>query len=217
MFSAHFRVVSRPCLAIRYSGMLSTSQPTIGHLACSQARDHVALERSPSLHLLVSFLTYFDGLVTGKLMMPSLDLHAAYAKHVLSRHVLSKYNKRHGFEDNTELPTRTIDFPLGSHIPRSHITDKSAHIGMVGCGVTGLSLDVDTLAAIRSLSYDRATKVVINFSHPWWTSLVTKGGVSGQTFRSTASCNHQGMTDLTRIMLPSCRTRGRKMLPAWPD
>lgn len=45
----------------------------------------------------------------------------------------------------------------------------------------GGTIDQDPLTAIRTLSYDRATKVAIKFSHPWWTTCkhaVTDGGES---------------------------------------
>ena len=46
----------------------------------------------------------------------------------------------------------------------------------------GLSLPKDILTGIRSLSYDRATKVAIRFSTPWWkdkdTGKVLIGGIS---------------------------------------
>lgn len=45
----------------------------------------------------------------------------------------------------------------------------------------GKTLDQDPLTAIRSLAYDRATKVAIKFSKPWWTTStppIPNGGVS---------------------------------------
>lgn len=45
--------------------------------------------------------------------------------------------------------------------------------------LSGLNLSADNICAIRSLSYDRATKVAIKFTQPWWQGLVKAGGVSG--------------------------------------
>lgn len=44
----------------------------------------------------------------------------------------------------------------------------------------GLALPDNVLTGIRSLSYDRATKVAIRFSSPWWkvNGVVLKGGIS---------------------------------------
>ena len=42
----------------------------------------------------------------------------------------------------------------------------------------GASLDQDPLTAIRTLGYDRATKVAIKFSQAWWIPTITLGGVS---------------------------------------
>ncbi|KAI9660582.1 MAG: hypothetical protein M1821_009934 [Bathelium mastoideum] len=45
----------------------------------------------------------------------------------------------------------------------------------------GLQLSKDTLVGIRALSYDRATKIAIKFTNPWWSNLLLNlkaGGVS---------------------------------------
>ena len=45
--------------------------------------------------------------------------------------------------------------------------------------IQGLNLSAHNLCAIRALSYDRATKVAIKFTQPWWRGLIKDGGVSG--------------------------------------
>jgi monoamine oxidase len=44
--------------------------------------------------------------------------------------------------------------------------------------IQGLSLGDDLLTGIRALSYDRATKVAIKFTDPWWTNRIPEGGIS---------------------------------------
>lgn len=44
--------------------------------------------------------------------------------------------------------------------------------------ILGLGLSPDNLCGIRALSYDRATKVAIKFTAPWWRDLIPNGGVS---------------------------------------
>ena len=44
--------------------------------------------------------------------------------------------------------------------------------------INGLNLDPETTCAIRSLSYDRATKVAIKFKSAWWQDFIPNGGVS---------------------------------------
>lgn len=44
--------------------------------------------------------------------------------------------------------------------------------------IQGLKLPADNMCAIRTLSYDRATKVAIKFKTGWWRGLIPNGGVS---------------------------------------
>ncbi|MCJ1407670.1 hypothetical protein MMC19_001741 [Ptychographa xylographoides] len=44
--------------------------------------------------------------------------------------------------------------------------------------ISGLNLGADLLTGIRALSYDRACKVAVMFTDPWWQSLVPQGGSS---------------------------------------
>lgn len=85
-------------------------------------------------------------------------------------------------EESTDKATIKVTYKNAGGFKSS--TDYKAvfNTTTLGClqrmDLTGLNLDADNICAIRSLSYDRATKVAIKFSKPWWRDLIPNGGVS---------------------------------------
>lgn len=88
---------------------------------------------------------------------------------------------------------RTIQVTTGGEKSSTNSYDMVFNTTALGplqqMDLSGLNLDRDILDGIRALSYDRATKVAINFNKRWWTGFYPNadamhrgGGVSSSDF-----------------------------------
>lgn len=71
--------------------------------------------------------------------------------------------------DNDEMPVINVTSAAGATpVAYDIVFNTTAMAPLQQMNLEGLNLPAEILTGIRTLSYDRATKVVIKFKTPWW-------------------------------------------------